>query len=191
MEKYLFLDFDGVLNTARYAKRLRNEGIDPYDEFGAMFDPDAINNLRSIVEQTGCKIVLSSTWRNEGIMMMRALWNNRNLPDRIYSMTPVLLSTTYNDARNGDLFSIPERNAKALEIQAWLHRNAKEPFEYVIIDDENVFFYSQQKHLVQTDDFVGLTIKKSQEAIEILNGGDEGADIACVNKDETEVFKTT
>lgn len=121
MEKYLFLDFDGVLNTIGYAKRLRKEGIDPFDEFGAMFDPKTISNLKSIVEQTGCKIVLSSTWRNEGLMRMRALWEDRNLPGEIYSMTPVLLSTTYNDARSGELFSIPERNAKALEIQAWLH----------------------------------------------------------------------
>ncbi|MBQ8957390.1 MAG: hypothetical protein IJ057_02625 [Bacteroidales bacterium] len=82
-------------------------------------------------------------------------------------MTPVLLSTTYNDARNGNLFTLPERNAKALEIQAWLQRNAKEPFEYVIIDDENVFFYGQQEHLVQTDEYDGLTIKKAQEAISI------------------------
>lgn len=191
MEKYLFLDFDGVLNTTGYAKRLRKEGIDPFDEFGAMFDPDAINNLRSIVDQTDCKIVLSSTWRNEGLMRMRALWKDRNLPSELYSMTPILISTTYQDARNGQMFNIPERNAKALEIQAWLQKNAKDPFEYIILDDENVFFYGQQEHLVQTDDFVGLTIKKSQEAIEILNGGDEGVDTACVNKDETEVFKTT
>lgn len=57
MFKYLFLDFDGVLNTASYAKRLRKEGIDPFDEFGAMFAPDTVRNLKSIVEQTGCMIV--------------------------------------------------------------------------------------------------------------------------------------
>lgn len=148
MEKYLFLDFDGVLNTTGYAKRLRKEGIDPFDEFGAMFDPDAINNLRSIVDQTDCKIVLSSTWRNEGLMRMRALWKDRNLPSELYSMTPILISTTYQDARNGQMFNIPERNAKALEIQAWLQKNAKDPFEYIILDDENVFFYGQQEHLV-------------------------------------------
>ena len=169
MEKYLFLDFDGVLNTTCYVKRLRKEGIDPFDEFGAMFDPDTIRNLKSIVEQTGCKIVLSSTWRNEGNVWMRALWKDRNLPNEIYSMTPILLSTTYNDARNGDLFTIPERNAKALEIQAWLHRYASEPYQYVIIDDENVFFPMQQEHLVQTDEIDGLTVKKAQLAIEVLN----------------------
>jgi hypothetical protein len=169
MEKYLFLDFDGVLNTTGYVKRLRKEGVDPFDEFGAMFDPDTISNLKSIVEQTGCKIVLSSTWRNEGLMRMQALWKDRNLPDEIYSMTPVLLSITYNDARSGELFTIPERNAKALEIQAWLHRYASEPYQYVIIDDENAFFPYQQKHLVQTDENDGLTMKKAQLVIDILN----------------------
>lgn len=53
MDKYLFLDFDGVLNTARYAKLLRKEGVDPFDAFGPMFDPVTIDNLRSIVEPMG------------------------------------------------------------------------------------------------------------------------------------------
>ena len=46
MEKYLFLDFDGVLNTGKYARQMKREGIDPFDEFGAMFDPEAIANLK-------------------------------------------------------------------------------------------------------------------------------------------------
>ena len=70
MEKFLFLDFDGVLNTGKYAKQMKREGIDPFDEFGAMFDPEAIANLKHIVELTGCKIILSAmerawfAWRN-------------------------------------------------------------------------------------------------------------------------------
>ena len=169
MNKYLFLDFDGVLNTANYAKRLKREGIDLYDEFGPMFDPTTIANLNRIVEETGCKIVLSSSWRNEGFMRMLALWKDRNLPGELFAMTPILLSTTYRDARNGEFFSVPERNAKALEINAWLEEFAERPCQYVIIDDENVFFQSQQVHLVQTDEISGLTYEKARTAIEILN----------------------
>ena len=168
MDKYLFLDFDGVLNTANYAKRLKREGIDLYDEFGPMFDPTAIDNLKRIADETGCKIVLSSTWRNEGFMRMRALWKNRNLPGELSAMTPILLSTTYQDARNGEFFSIPERNAKALEINAWLEQTGR-PCTYVILDDENVFFQSQQEHLVKTDEHDGLTYESAKLAIEILN----------------------
>ena len=169
MEKYLFLDFDGVLNTSRYAKLLRNEGIDPFDEFGAMFDPETIVNLKSIIEQTNCKIVLSTSWRNEGLLRMRSLWKDRNLPGEIFSMTPILLSTTYQDSLNGEMFCIPELNAKALEINAWLRQNASKSFNYVIVDDENVFFQKQQKHLVLTDEYDGLTVDKADKAIEILN----------------------
>ena len=169
MEKYLFLDFDGVLNTSRYAKLLRNEGIDPFDEFGAMFDPKTIVNLKSIIEQTNCKIVLSTSWRNEGLLRMRSLWKDRNLPGEIFSMTPILLSTTYQDSQNGEMFCIPEINAKALEINAWLHQYASKPSHYVIIDDENIFFQSQQEHLVLTDEYDGLTIDKANIAIRILN----------------------
>ena len=169
MGKYLFLDFDGVLSTSRYAKLLRNEGIDPFDEFGAMFDPETIVNLKSIVEQTNCMIVLSTSWRNEGLLRMRSLWKDRNLPGEIFSMTPILLSTTYQDSQNGEMFCIPELNAKALEINAWLQQYASNSFNYVIIDDENVFFQSQQEHLVLTDEYEGLTIDKANRAIRILN----------------------
>ena len=168
-EKYLFLDFDGVLNTLRYAKMLRKDGIDPYDEFGAMFDPNTTSNLKSIIEQTNCKIVLSTSWRNEGLLRMRSLWKDRNLPGEIFSMTPILLSTTYQDSQNGEVFCIPELNAKALEINAWLQQYASKSFNYVIVDDENVFFKSQQEHLVLTDEYDGLIVDKAKRAIEILN----------------------
>ena len=146
MEKYLFLDFDGVLNTGKYARQMKREGIDPFDEFGAMFDPEAIANLKHIVELTGCKIILSSTWRNEGIMRMRELWKDRNLPGEIFSM-----------------------EAKALEINAWLDQNAGRDYRYVILDDEDYFFPKQQEHLVLTDDKEGLTDRKAHHAIWILN----------------------
>ena len=139
MEKYLFLDFDGVLNTGKYARQMKREGIDPFDEFGAMFDPEAIANLKHIVELTDCKIILSSTWRNEGIMRMR------------------------------ELMGFPLREAKALEINAWLDQNAGRDYRYVILDDEDYFFPKQQEHLVLTDDKEGLTDRKAHHAIWILN----------------------
>ena len=139
MEKYLFLDFDGVLNTGKYARQMKREGIDPFDEFGAMFDPEAIANLKHIVELTGCKIILSSTWRNEGIMRMRELWKERGLPGDIYSMTPILLSNSFQDAMTGEMMGFPLREAKALEINAWLDQNAGRDYRYVILDDEDYF----------------------------------------------------
>lgn len=169
MEKYLFLDFDGVLNTGRYAKLMTQEGIDPFDEFGAMFDPEAIANLKYIVEHTDCKIILSTTWRNEGIMRMRELWKKRGLSGEIYSMTPILLSCSLQDAMTGEMMGMPLRESKALEINAWLFQNAARDYRYVIIDDEDYFFPKQQEHLILTDEKEGLTNQKAQHATRILN----------------------
>lgn len=169
IDKYLFLDFDGVLNTGRYAKLMAREGIDPFDEFGAIFDSEAVANLKHIVKQTDCKIVLSTTWRNEGIMRMRELWKARNLPGEIYSMTPILLSSSYQDAMTGEMMGLPQRDAKPLEIYAWLYKNTGKEYRYVILDDEDIFFPKQQEHLVLTDEYEGLTERKAQRAIWILN----------------------
>ena len=169
MDKYLFLDFDGVLNTGRYAKQMKREGIDPFDEYGALFDPEAIANLKHIIDQTDCKIILSTAWRNEGIMRMRELWKDRGLSGEIYSMTPILLSTSYQDAMTGEMMGLPQREAKALEINAWLHQYAKKDYRYAILDDENFFFPKQQEHLVLTDEYEGLTERKAQQTIWILN----------------------
>ena len=67
------------------------------------------------------------------------------------------------------MFCIPELNSKALEINAWLQQNVSKSFNYVIVDDENVFFQSQQEHLVLTDEYDGLIVDKAKRAIEILN----------------------
>ena len=169
IDRYLFLDFDGVLNTGRYAKQMKHEDVDSYDEFGALFDPETIANLKHIVEQTDCKIILSTTWRNEGIMRMRELWKKRGLPGEIHSMTPILLSTSYQDAMTGEMMGLPLREAKALEINAWLYQNASGNYRYAILDDEDYFFPKQLEHLVLTDEFDGLTERKAQRAIWILN----------------------
>ena len=57
MKKILFLDIDGVLNiTCNY-----------FDEFGCTFEKPFVDNLAWIIEQTGAKIVISSSWRMDGI----------------------------------------------------------------------------------------------------------------------------
>ena len=42
MTKYIFLDFDGVLNTEFYQNQLISRGKHWGDENGAFFDPEAV-----------------------------------------------------------------------------------------------------------------------------------------------------
>jgi hypothetical protein len=69
----------------------------------------------------------------------------------------------------GEMIGLPQRESKALEINAWLNQNAGKEYSYVILDDENYFFPKQQNHLVLTDEFYGLTDRKAQKAISFLN----------------------
>ena len=60
--KLIFLDIDGVLNY---------EGYERFTRSGTRFiDPVLIKRLKKIIDCTGAKVVLSSTWR-KGIYDMR------------------------------------------------------------------------------------------------------------------------
>ena len=53
--KALFLDFDGVLNTEKYLALYGAEGV--------VIDPARLELLKEIIDATGAKIVLSTSWR--------------------------------------------------------------------------------------------------------------------------------
>ncbi len=79
--RVIFLDFDGVMDTAYYDMMLVKSGMPECDKYGPIFDPECINNLRTIIEKTGADIVVSSTWKylmpySEFIEM----WQARELP---------------------------------------------------------------------------------------------------------------
>jgi hypothetical protein len=78
MIKIIFLDIDGVLNLC-YPK---------HDKFGRIFHPHFVDNLKMIIDETDAKIVISSTWRADGIERLRELWKYRNYPGEIIDITP-------------------------------------------------------------------------------------------------------
>ena len=65
--KIIFLDFDGVLNSENWMvsrfKKFDNDDIATQYPFYEI-DPDAVENLNRIIELTGAKVVVSSTWRH-------------------------------------------------------------------------------------------------------------------------------
>lgn len=60
-DKIIFLDFDGVLNTEHYQNYLYHEGKPWQDEHGAFFDPEAVEQLRRIIDITHADIVVESS----------------------------------------------------------------------------------------------------------------------------------
>lgn len=63
MGKYIFLDFDGVLNTEQYQAELAIEGKPCKDIYGPLFDPRTVRLLNFIINMTGAKIIVTSSWR--------------------------------------------------------------------------------------------------------------------------------
>ena len=145
----LFLDVDGVLNRCgKSATRLES---------------DLIDNLVHVVEQTDCRIVVSSTWRwMPGPMedLTRAL-EDRGLT--ILSSTPVHQIRTqgglYTSAVRGD------------EIQAWMDEHGT-PERFCIVDDDGDM--GHLKHaLIQTNSFEGMTPDHARRIIDALNTQDD------------------
>lgn len=173
LQRYLFLDIDGVLNTILYSNYLIDHNEDEVDEDGALFDPEAVNNLASIVENVpDLKIIISSTWRLKGWEWMNRLWMNRQLPGAIYSFTPVLEVVCFVDKINRkDSTSVYPYGTRALEVNEWLRLYAGQNplcYKYVIIDDFNDFLFMQQEHVIITDANLGITKEDVVKAMEIL-----------------------
>ena len=164
MQRLIFLDFDGVLNTTRNVARLRAEGQSLSDEFGYLFDAEAVANLQTIIEQTDAEIVVSSSWKFEGLERMRQLWQARRLPGRLLDITPDYLGCIGEiDPSNPDTFV-----GKGNEIKAWLERQAAADCRYVILDDTPDVLASQRENYIQINDECGITAADAKRAIEIL-----------------------
>ena len=165
--KYLFLDIDGVLNTGQYRDALKESGKRFFDDDGALFDPDAVSNLRSIIDKTSAKIVLTSTWRLDGIEAVRDMWKRRRMPSDIMGITPHSI-TRFADIDTHDEWSKHAIGSRGMEVNEWLRRNAKGSNAYAILDDEDDYLLFQAKHIVLTDPFVGITNEIADRIIEIL-----------------------
>jgi len=159
--KIIFLDIDGVLNVY-------SQG---HDQYGAIFHTHFMENLKTIVDETDAKIVISSSWRVNGIDEMRSMWRDRGLAGEVVDITPDLYFV-YSGPTGDDNY------CRGDEIKLWLENNP-EITVYVILDDDNDMLEDQLENFVQTnhnlthpdcvDRGYGLTKICADKAIKILN----------------------
>ena len=165
MSKVIFLDIDGVLNTGWwYSQMDRNT---PKDKYGYAFDPNAVANLKTIVDETGADIVISSSWKSFGLSELEEMWQERGLPGKLIGITPNSVSDEM--LLNADLDHMELFSIRGMEIKEWLDKHGKKVSHYVIIDDMDNFLLDQKFHFVQTDPEVGITEEDANMAIKILN----------------------
>jgi hypothetical protein len=163
MEKIIFLDIDGVLNVYCQDR----------DEYGCTFHKHFEDNLKWIIEQTNAKIVISSTWRTNGLERLQNMWIVRSLAGEIIDITP----PTSHIVKIG-ICEFYDEVCRGHEIQQWLDEN-KYVGTYCIIDDDNDMLESHKNNFVKTsgnmshpdciDIGYGLTRICAEKVINILN----------------------
>lgn len=180
MDKYVFLDIDGVLTEIR--------GVE------YVLSPSKQELLGWILSETEAKIVISSSWRHSTVdRTIEYMYDNGFMfCNDIVGIT----IRAYHYVQDGVHLSIP----RGVEIKQWLDINVTYPwiahperdeefkirnedgsfkmmrsqklgidYNYVILDDDSDMLLEQADHFVHCDSRVGLTAKDVEKAIKILS----------------------
>lgn len=168
--KIIFLDFDGVLNTEAWQRHCMTRALPTEDGFGPVFDPEAVANLAAIIDAVpDVGVVITSSWKWEGVEKMKRLWQKRGLPGTLLGITPDYVpdfdERTFERVLQGEL-----PVCRGAEIVAWQEQNNAQDCPYVIFDDLPDFYPEQQPHYIETDPHIGITAEDASTAIKILRG---------------------
>ena len=157
--KIIFLDIDGVLNCeyaykqgeCKYVEWTDEDGNTQHHQSFCSWSKDWLNRL---IENTDAKIVISSTWRREGLKWLHQVWKIEGMKGEIIGITPSF---------RGDVegYTIP----RGCEIEKWLkdnrfqhinwsHEEQKKVMDesgiesYLIIDDDSDMLYGQRNNFL-------------------------------------------
>ena len=148
--KIIFLDIDGVLNSEKSIK-MNYYMNGKHSIHVDLPHKSHVKWLNKIVEETGAKLVISSTWRIGTIA--------RRISDILYLCgvkATVIDKTPVGNCERG------------IEIQTWLDETKYEILSFIILDDDSDMLHLSNR-LVQTKWKFGLNEKHAIKAIEMLN----------------------
>jgi hypothetical protein len=157
LDRVLFLDIDGVLNSHAWfglrGKRM-SAGDDQLGRMVHDLDPRAVARLNIILEQTGAKCVLSSTWRKlRGLELTQQALARRGFAFELSGATPECDVVTPGGLYLG--------KGRGVEIQAWIDNAPGAGWRtddavFAIVDDDSDMG-PLLPMLVQTSTAYGLT----------------------------------
>ena len=161
-DKLIFLDIDGVLNNSAMAYsmdffKLIND-IETIHG-GARLSGVNIRNLNQLTDDTGAKIVISSSWRIlSDLDELCDILGNAGVTGEIIDETPILSSLRGNEILQyiNDNYSWEEQ----------------EKLKFVILDDDSDMLYWQRNNFFWCDPFCGLSPGIVYKATRFLNGID-------------------
>ncbi len=132
--KVIFLDVDGVLNSQQLFEKCEDDQLISVDE-------DNIKNLKTIVDATGAKIVLSSSWRYG--------WAEHS--DAVQDWCQILVDILAKyDLKIIDKTEYLSSGRREDEIKDWLDKCEEKIEGFVILDDGAYEWHRHgfDKHLV-------------------------------------------
>lgn len=143
----IFLDIDGVMNCQDFYTNDKEREFKPHPLDDIC--PFRVSLLNDIIEKTGAKVVISSTWRHQhGAEGMQNLLNQLGFKGDVIGITP-----------HGGKISV-----RGCEILEWIRSNkdliGKQYWEYqsyAILDDDSDMLLWQANQFFHCDAYSGLT----------------------------------
>ena len=167
MEKIIFLDIDGVLAIPSCLK----------DGMWALSD-EKQKLFGKILDQTGAKIVLSSSWRYATLERTKEHMESEGFlfNDKLIGVT--IRAYHYLEKGTKIHLAIP----RGVEIKQWIdthihsdngknweRKKVGKDFTYIILDDDRDMLLEQKDHFLNTNSEIGLTDDIVERAVAILN----------------------
>lgn len=155
--KLLFLDVDGVLNN----------GSTPWDEYHTGLDSKLLKYLKLIVLKTGCKIVLSTTWRlnvDAKRILLSAFKTRMDLDPAAVVLGQTKSLKRHGMHRTNEIEHFLRANRRRIHVVSWC---ALDDLKLDSYDAHSKQF--MRGHFVRTDRRTGLSPQNALSAIDILN----------------------
>lgn len=152
--KVIFLDFDGVITSKN----------------GYSLDPEKMELVKRICDETDAYIVVSSSWRRftleDTIKSITEVCDSLPvpflMPERIIGVTPRMYAFKYVNPKKH--FIVP----RGYEIERYLEEH-KDIEKYVIIDDEDDMLLCQKPFFIKINSKSGISEKDVEKAIKLLS----------------------
>ena len=165
MNRIIFLDIDGVLNSNFWNDSHQREISD-----GTLIDTEKVKLLSMLVKRTNAKIILHSGWKywfDQDLKPLRLEAENLAMLLKREELLIGDITPDYSteEIRKNKKFSL----IKASEILAWLEEH-EDVDSWIVIDDLDLHSREIEKHQIKTDPSIGLTIDDVYKAEKMLLG---------------------
>lgn len=158
MNRIIFLDFDGVINSDCWFRKTVNSLRNPCRDL----DPKAVRRVNRIIEATQAQTVVSSAWRQfYSLEELRGILHKVGFHGEVIAATP----SSYDPQHLKRSWWESDR-IRGDEIQAWLD-HYKKPCKFVIFDDAEEMGHLDP-YLVRTNFLYGLEEEHIPRALQIL-----------------------